>query len=114
MQNYQDVYFSDSSLIAHCQNIGSPLPFSLSALRKDRVDGRLGVPFRRLGGAILYRVDDVFAHLARLPIIQPKRPTLQQTRTVGRRGKPRKTESVAAKKLGISVKELRLKNGGAA
>lgn len=112
-KNQQNIYLSDSDLIKHCQNIGSPLPFSVSSLRKDRLDGRLGgVPFRKIGGAVIYCPLGVFEHLAGQQVIQPKRHPAIQIKPAGRRGRPKKTETVLADKLHISVPELRLMNGG--
>lgn len=42
----------ESELFQYFVEIGKPLPFSLSTLQKDRLDGRLGVPYRPLGGGI--------------------------------------------------------------
>lgn len=113
-QIQQDIYFSDSDLILHCKKKGCQLPFSLSSLRKDRLDGRLsGVPYRKVGGAIIYCPREVFEHLAGLPIIQQKRHPALQAKPAGRRGKPKKTESVAAQRAGFSsVKEYRISQQG--
>lgn len=103
------LFLSDSDLVTHCQSIGNPLPFSLSSLRKDRIDARLGgLPYRRIGAALLvYDPDEVLAFLAGKLVIQPQRHPALAAAKPARRGKPNKTETVEAARRGITVPELR-------
>jgi len=96
------LYLPDSDLLDHCRTIGTKLPFSLSSLRKDRMDGRLGVPYRRVGGMCLYNPQEVLLWLAGKPIVQPK-PS-PSTASIGA---STKAERVEAKRRGVTVKELR-------
>jgi hypothetical protein len=106
------LFLCGRDLVAHCQTIGKPLPFSLSSLEKDRGDGRLGgVPYRRLGGAIIYNPDEVFAFIAGQPIIQPKRHATSSG-AKAKRGKPSKAESVEAERRGFTVRQLRAIKAG--
>lgn len=101
---------SEKNLFKHFSEVrNSPLPFSLSALQKDRNgSGRLGVPYTPLSGKVLYDPDQIQRWIDQLPVVVPVRHKPQQdAKPAGRRGKPKKTESVAAKKLGLSVKEYR-------
>lgn len=96
---------SDTAFLKHCRDAGNPFPISLSGLRKDRIDGRYGIPFRRIGSLCLYDPAEVQAWIDGQPIVQPQRhPALA---AVKRRGKPTKAESVNAKRLGLSVAEYR-------
>lgn len=106
---------SDTAFLKHCRDAGNPFPISLSGLRKDRIDGRYGIPHRRIGGLCFYDPAMVQAWIDGQPIVQPQRhPALA---TLKRRGKPTKSESVEAARRGITVPELRaqtsLKIGGA-
>ncbi len=104
---------SEKNLFSHfAEVLGSPLPFSRSALQKDRLDGRLGVPFRPVGAGIFYESNQVQAWLDGLPVVIPAR-TMQVKLASGRRGKPSKSETVEASRRGITVPQLRAQNGGA-
>lgn len=98
---------SDHALVDHLKQAGTPLPISLSALRKARIDGRLSIPYRRIGGLALYCPNEVMAWLAGIPIVQPQRHPALAAVSAGRRGKPTKSESVEASRRGITVPELR-------
>lgn len=109
----ETLLLSEKDLFAHFSEVlHYPLPFSKSALQKDRLDGRLGVPFRRVGGAIFYDTNHVRAWLDGIPIVVPARAPLHSKPPVVRRGKPLKSETVEAARLGISVPELRAQNAG--
>lgn len=100
----------DHELLAYCRDNGEPIPFSLSSIRKDRLDFRLGgLPHRRIGGKTLYNPTEVQAFLAGQPIVQS-----QVKAASGRTGRPTKAEQVEAERRGLSVRELRsqLKIGG--
>lgn len=98
----------DSKLLDHFKLHGKPLPFSLSTLRKDRLDGRLGVPYRSLGGQCLYCPADIEMWLSGTPVICPKRnSSLEKVKPSKKLGKPTKAESVEAQRKGISVRNLR-------
>lgn len=103
--------FHDVDLIKYFIKIGKPLPFSISTLRKDRLDGRLGVPFRRIGQAIYYSFDDVLRFLQGTPVVIPKRNAVFDKKPILKRGKPTNSERVEAERMGISVPELRAKKG---
>ncbi len=92
---------SETELFEHFQQLGTPLPFSLSALQKDRGKKKNlgGVPFRRING-IKYCPEDVARHILR----QPK---YVGGATTHRAGRPSKAESQLAKDLGLSVVALR-------
>ena len=99
---------SDSKLIDHFKLHEKPLPFSISTLRKDRLDGRLGVPYRSLGGQCLYCPADIEIWLSGTPTIYPKRhPSLEKVKPSKNSGKPTKAESIEAERKGISVRDLR-------
>lgn len=108
------LFLSDAELVAQYK-----LPFSLSSLRKDRIDGRLGgIPYRRIGGACVYTPDEVLHFIASQPIVRPTRhPALVATDSnKPKRGKPRKFETVEASRRGITVREFRARSnvtGGA-
>lgn len=105
MQPEEKIYLSAEKLVAHFKKLGTPLPFSLSSMNKDRITGCLGgIPHRKIGGLCFYCPEEVLSWLAGLPIVQPLRhPALP----VRRRGKPMKKESVEAARQGITVSELR-------
>ena len=104
---------SDSKLLDHFKALGKPLPFSLSTLRKDRLDGRLGVPYRPFGGQCLYWPEDIERWLSSTPIIYPKRnSSLEKVKPSKKLGKPNKAESVEAERKGISVRNLRAQKIG--
>ncbi len=89
------LFLSDAKLITHCRNAGTPLPFGLSSLQKDRIDARLGgVPFRRIGGKAVYFPPEVFAFLAGQPIIQAVRSDIN-IKPRPRPGRPTKASQVA-------------------
>lgn len=99
----------DSALVRHFKDRNEPLPFSLSAVRKDRFSGQLGgLPYRRIGGQCLYNPDEITDWLAGQPIIQPTTGTARAAvpRAV-RQGRPTKIEQIEARRLGLSVRELR-------
>lgn len=101
---------SDSALIEHFKKSYQPLPFSLSAIRKDRFTGQLGgIPYRKIGGLCRYSPDEVSAWLAGHPIIQPgaDRRTNRPRENVKRQGRPTKIETIEATRRGITVPELR-------
>jgi hypothetical protein len=100
---------SETELFEHFQQLGTPLPFSLSSLQKDR--GRKknlgGVPFKRING-IKYCPDEVAKHVI-------KQPTYRGGSSIAHRaGRPNKAESQLAKDLGITVPELRTSQDGGA
>lgn len=99
----------ESELFQYFVEIGKPLPFSLSTLQKDRLDGRLGVPYRPLGGGIFYAPHDVENWLSGAPKVVPHRQCTTSKNQNLKRGKPLKSESVEAARLGITVRELRLR-----
>ena len=102
----------DTELIRYFRSIGEPLPFGLSTLRKDRLDGRLGIPYRPIGGSKLYCPDDVVAWLSDRPLVVPTRQTkLANEKPPFNRYKPSKEESVKAERLGITVGDLRAREG---
>lgn len=93
----------DGKLIAHFRAMGAPLPFGLTRLRQDRLNGCLGgVPHRRLAGKCLYEPGDVSRFLAGVPIIQAK-PPKQAVRT----GRPSAGELAEAAHRGLTTAELR-------
>lgn len=100
---------SDTHFLKHCQTTGNPFPVSLSGLRKDRIDGRYGLPYTRIGGLCFYDPVLMQAWIDGQPVIQPQRhPALAVLKPVaGRRGRPSKTESVNASRRGLTVPELR-------
>lgn len=101
---------SDTEFLFYCRQSGKPFPASLSSLRKDRSDARLGgIPFREFGGRCLYNPENVWAWMSGIPITQPVRhPALQkQENSKLKRGKPLKTETIEASRRGITVPELR-------
>lgn len=105
---------SEKNLFKHFSEVlHSPLPFSKSALQKDRFDGRLSIPFSPIGGRVFYDVEVVLGWLEGLPVVIPTRSTQAQANKpkAARRGKPSKTETMAASRLGITVPELRAKGG---
>lgn len=54
------LFYKDKDLLSALEQHGTPLPLSLSTLRKDRLDGRAGgIPYRRNGGFILYSPAEV-------------------------------------------------------
>lgn len=100
----------DGKLLAHFRVMGTPLPFGLTRIRQDRLNGCLGgVPYRRLAGKCLYNPDDVGRFLADVPIIQAKHPK-QAVRT----GRPSAVELAAAQRSGLSVSEHRAQQAQAA
>lgn len=103
--------FSGKNLLKHFIEVRNfQLPVSLSALNKDRLDGRLGIPFTPLGGKALYDPDLVQGWVDGLPVVIPSRATTQ-SKPVQKRGKPLKAETVLAARLGISVPQLRAQGG---
>lgn len=114
MQN-QTLLLRDSALLPHCQEIGSPIPVSLSLIRKDRSEknkNKIGIPFRKIGGGIFYNPADVLAFFAGHPVIQPA--PFHKPASGLKRGKPSKQETVEARKRCISVPQLRALKGGEA
>ena len=104
------LFLTDTQLLHHFISRGTALPFSLSTLRKDRINARLGgIPYRKIGGNYIYTPDIVLSFLAGIPIVQPSR---SPSATKSKRGAPTKHEVVTAARLGISVSEMR-KSGGA-
>lgn len=107
------VCLSDSELMKYFKNKGAPLPFSLSLLRKDRCTGKVGIPYRKLGGQCLYYPDDIINWLKNLPLAggprseSTKSPEESLVLHSKKRGKPTAAESREAAKKGITVKELR-------
>lgn len=100
----------DGKLIAHFRAMGAPLPFGLTRLRQDRLNGCLGgVPHRRLAGKFLYEPGDVSRFLAGVPIIQAK-----PQKAVKRTGRPSAGEVATAQRRGIAVSELRAQQSQAA
>lgn len=86
----------------------APLPFSISSLQKDRLTGCLGgIPFRRIGGIVLYCPEEVSNFLSAQPVIQPQRHAVLSAAATNRRGKPSKSESVEAARRGLTVPQLR-------
>lgn len=95
---------TDKKLIANFIRLGAPLPFGLTRLRQDRLNGCLGgVPHRRLAGKHLYEPGEVSRFLAGLPVIQAKPPKPTQKRN----GRPSAGEAADAAKRGLSVREYR-------
>lgn len=99
-------------LFAHFEELGRPLPFSQSSLNKDRLDGRLGIRYCPIGGSIFYDTEQVQAWLDGIPVVIPARTNKPVKPAAGRRGKPKKSESLEALRLGISVPQLRAQQGG--
>ena len=94
----------DSALVKHFQQAGTPLPFPLSSIRKDRYDGFLGgLPFRKPGHAVLYNPEEVATWLSKLPVHRGGRGHVATLKM----GRPSNEEKEQAKKLGISIPELR-------
>lgn len=103
-------YLRDYELIEHFKAIGAPLPFSLSTIQKDRLDGRLGgIPHRVIGKLCLYDPEGVSAWLTGKPIVQPTRRTTKV-------GRPTAAERAKAKASGYrsSVKAMRAAQAGSA
>lgn len=97
------LYLNDVSLLSHFESIGAPLPFRHTRLVQDRYNGCLGgVPYRKVGGKYLYRVDEVANWLAGLPIIQPR-----QAKPALKTGRPSAAERAEAQRRGITIQELR-------
>lgn len=108
------VLLQEKKLFLHFSEVlDSPLPFSLSALQKDRLDGRLGIPYRSVAGSIFYDTNQVQAWLNGIPVVVPAR-SQQAKPASGRRGKPTKKETVEASRRGITVPQLRAQSGGSA
>ena len=106
----KNLFLKEKELFIYCIKIGTPLPFSLSSLQKDRLDQRLGgIPYRRKGG-IRYLPSEVFACLHSHPVIQGSQNTVAG-KSKKRITKPTKEESVSARRAGITVAELRARNG---
>lgn len=94
----------EKELFAICTELGADLAFSLSSLRKDRLDCRLGgIPYRRQGGTVLYCPIEVLEFISNLPTIQGR----SNNQKSAIKTKPSKEESVSAQRAGISVGELR-------
>ena len=98
---------SDLLFLQHCRDTGNPFPISISGLRKDRLDGRYGIPHTRLGSLCFYDPELVNAWLNGQPVVQPQRHPALTAVKPGRRGKPTKAESAEAQRRGITVPELR-------
>ncbi|MFA6922259.1 MAG: hypothetical protein WC216_10475 [Gallionella sp.] len=105
---YQKLLFlKEKELFTYCQEAGTPLPFSLSSLRKDRLDQRLGgMPYRRHGGTILYSPTELLKFISALPVVCGSSTLRSKKRTT----KPTKIESVLASRAGLSVAEFRAKS----
>lgn len=101
------LFTREKELFKVCKENGTPLPFSLSSLRKDRLDQRLGgLPYRRQGGTVLYSPNEVVEFISNLPIIQGQFFTLTQT---SKKSKPSKSESVQAARNGLTLANFRAK-----
>lgn len=111
----ENLFLLDTEFIKYCEEVGTPFPFSLSFIRKDRMPSKnkiksIGIPVRHIGGTYLYNPIQVFSWIAAHPVLQSAQ--LHDIHNKGghcilKRGKPLKSETVAAKRLGISVPELR-------
>lgn len=88
------------------------LRVSESRLRHDRCEGHWGLRFYRLGGRVLYRRED----LDRFVLSQAQTPAPPQAVQASgldiKRGRSTKLEQHRAKKLGITVAELRRRDAG--
>lgn len=86
------------------------LRVSESWLRHDRYQGHWGLRFYRLGGRVLYRVQDLEEYLQQRALVPEKssRPAAAQVR----KGRSTKTEQFEARRQGISVAELRRRKAG--
>lgn len=105
------LFLTEKDLFPFCEKNGTPLHFSLSSLRKDRLDQRLGgLPHRRHGRTVLYSPLAVLSFIQALPVVQGRRPT-QATQT--KKTKPTKVESVHAARAGLSVADHRSQTRGA-
>lgn len=80
------------------------LNLSVVTLRRDRRDGRLGIPFCRLGRQIGYRIADLEAWLAAAVRVAAAVPRSTPLR---RRGRPSNREQDQAASAGMSVAEFR-------
>lgn len=99
----------DADLIQHFKREGTPLPFPLSSLRKDRYDGFLGgIPYRKPGHAVLYNPGEVMHWLEKLPVHRGGRGQVASLKM----GRPSNEEKEQAKKLGISIPDLRTRELG--
>ena len=104
------LFLSDIGLINFFIEIGLPLPFSLSTLRKDRIDGRLGgIPFRKIGGLVVYTPGEVNSFLAGQVITQPAR--LRARVTPKKNKKRSKKEKAKYKKNTQNINQLELFDG---
>ena len=100
------LFLNDEDLINKYISDEKPLPFSLSSMRKDRRDGRLGIPYRIFGESFFYCPDDINKWLGGIPIVIPK-PKSNFSKTPHKKGRPSIKEQMEAEKRGITVKELR-------
>lgn len=99
----------DTALVQHFKAAGTPLPFPLSSIRKDRYDGFLGgIPFRKPGHAVLYNPDDVENWLAKLPVYRGGQGQVASLKM----GRPSNEEKEQARKLVISIPDLRARELG--
>jgi hypothetical protein len=94
---------NDAALLKHFAASGNPIPFSLSTIRKDRQDGRIGgIPFQKFGINCIYDTEIVSSWLKNAPVVTPTpRPS-----ATPRPGRPTKIQSVlkaraAAQKAGV-------------
>ncbi len=104
---------SDKELIQFYKDKEEPLPFPLSSLRKDRYNGALGgIPFRKIGTAVVYAPDDIEEWKSKLPVYRGgnKNSPVETKSGRIRMGRPSREESRRAADLGITVHELRAKD----
>lgn len=111
---YFQNHFLDFELFSFLKNMGITVPFSLSTLRKDRANfnrkNSIKIPFRKFSGRYFYCPADILKFIEDFPIGPASSPSNIDANTqTFNRGRPKKVEAIAALKLGISVRELRLK-----
>lgn len=90
------------------QDAAKLLGIAEQSLRHDRVSGRLGIPYYRVGARIAYSTDDLTAWLSARREVPS--PTTKPERRP--RGRATKREQLEASRRGITVSELRTRNLG--
>jgi hypothetical protein len=102
-----------NGLAVSASEIAALLGISPVHVHRDRRDGRCGgIPFCRIGSRVVYPVRQVQEWLA----ARTQRPAAvpPPSSSATRRGRPTKTEQVAAASRGLTVAQLRAEERGAA
>jgi len=97
---------SASDLILHFKARNEPLPFSISALEKDRINGCLGgIPHHQIGKKKVYNPVEVTQFLSILPVIRAK--PIQPIDQPKKLGRPGAAERLLAQSLGVTIRDIR-------